>query len=222
MFYFLLIQQGRVDVSAGQNDYLRVPNLKEIRSLVFRDAVKPFIIFTHRLFPIAVVIGFPQDVVVIGKTSPVLYGGFNNSFLYGNFQMDFFLEFRKQSDYGFKPGYGSVIENEPEYLEGRWQEPGNQTNIPAFTTNANTPTNLNVSNATFIDASYIRLKNVSLSYRLSSNFLKQLSIKSLSVFLQGQNVLTFANNKTLDPEISGNTGAVPPLKSFVAGLKITL
>jgi TonB-linked SusC/RagA family outer membrane protein len=163
---------------------------------------------------------FPEDVVVLGKTSPVFYGGFNNTLSYKGFQFDLFFEFRKQNSQEFKPGYGSLIENEPTYILGRWKQPGDQTTIPKYSTI--TVNQLNASNASFGDASYLRVKNVALSYHIPLSILKQIHISAIQIFLQGENAWTFANKKRPDPEIDGSLGSIPPLKTFIAGLKVTL
>jgi TonB-linked SusC/RagA family outer membrane protein len=167
-------------------------------------------------------IQYPDDIITIGKTSPTLFGGFNNTFSYLGLQVSFFIEFRKQHGFGYTPGYGALLENEPAYILGRWQQPGGNSSIPRYTTSTNDLGNLNGSNATFIDASYIRVKNVEINYLLPASFTHKLNVKSLNLYLQGQNLLTFDNKKSFDPEISGNTGAIPPLRIFVAGLRLTL
>jgi TonB-linked SusC/RagA family outer membrane protein len=168
------------------------------------------------------VISPTTDAVIIGKTSPTFYGGFGNTVSYHGFKMDIFLEFRKQNSRLYQPAYGAGLENEPISILGRWQQVGDQTNVPRFTSIASNLTNLAGSSSTFGDASYLRVKNVSLSYNFSSSFIKKLNIKNLSLFLEGQNVLTFANNNKFDPEILGGLSGIPPLRTFVAGLKITL
>jgi TonB-linked SusC/RagA family outer membrane protein len=168
-------------------------------------------------------ISYPQDVEVLGKTSPLLYGGFGNSVSVHGLELDVFFEFRKQYAPEYAPGYGSATENEPTSILNRWQSPGNVTNIPKFTTDYSNIALLSGSSAQFGDDSYIRLKNISISYNLSPELLKKLDIKALKFFIEGENILTFTDkNRISDPEILASSGSVPPLKTFVAGLKITL
>jgi hypothetical protein len=52
------------------------------------------------------------------------------------------------------------------------------------------------------DGSFMRLKNVVLSYGLPSNVVSRLKINSLRVFVQGQNLITRTNYSGFDPEVS--------------------
>jgi hypothetical protein len=71
------------------------------------------------------------------------------------------------------------------------------------------------------DASYIRLKNIEIGYNFKVNSLKKIGVKSLRVFGNGYNILTFDNLKVLDPEEKGNSGGDYPLtKIFNVGLNI--
>lgn len=71
------------------------------------------------------------------------------------------------------------------------------------------------------DASYIRLKNIEIGYNFQMNLLKRIGIRSLRVFGNGYNILTFDKLKVLDPEEKGNSGGDYPLtKIFNLGLNI--
>jgi hypothetical protein len=76
----------------------------------------------------------------------------------------------------------------------------------------------NSSNATIVDASFIRVKNVAISYSLPSSWLKGIQTR---LYFQVQNAFTITNFQGLDPENStGST--LPPLKTFVFGADISL
>lgn len=66
------------------------------------------------------------------------------------------------------------------------------------------------------DASYVRLKNVSLTYQVPL----KLSQTSCKIMLQGQNLMTFTKFKDGDPEFS-TYGFLPPLKVVSAGVQLT-
>lgn len=165
------------------------------------------------------VISFPADVIVAGKTSPYFFGGFDNEFSYKGFQLSILLEFVKRDYRGYTPALGSSATNDPVFVLNRWQKPGDITNIPAATINSGNLANYYLSQ--FSDASYIRFKNLSVSYNLKTSLLKPLHFKSLRIFVQGENLFVIANQNRFDPEIS-NTGAFPPLKTLTAGFKLTL
>ena len=163
---------------------------------------------------------FPADIVVAGKTSPDLYGGFGNNLSYKNFSLDLFFEFTKRSYPAYTPVLGSSIANDPEFVTSRWQQPGDISNIPRATLNSSNLSNYYLSQ--FGDASYIRLKNVSLSYNLKSSLFKRLPFKALNVSINGENVWLLANKDRFDPEISNASAAFPPLETWTVGIKITL
>lgn len=169
-----------------------------------------------------------NDFVVLGKTMPSYYGGFQNSFTYKNFQLDFLLQFVKQEGPGVNYGYMSnplgVMKNKDITALDRWTKEGDQTNVPrASLTSGNAAYDAyrnyyRLSSAVWENASFVRLKNVFLSYDLTS-LVQQWKIQKLAVYMQGQNLLTFTDYKGMDPETQGTV--LPPLKTFTAGLQLT-
>jgi len=164
-------------------------------------------------------LSFAADAVVAGKTSPDLFGGFNNSFSYKGIQLDVFFEFVKRSLPGYYPALGTSALNDPVFVLNRWEKPGDVTSIPGATTNAS---NFEFSTAEFSDASYVRLKNLALSYNIKSSLLQQWNFKEIKIFIQGENLFVLANDKRFDPEISSSTGQIPPLRTLTVGFKLTL
>ncbi|HWW40891.1 SusC/RagA family TonB-linked outer membrane protein [Pedobacter sp.] len=170
------------------------------------------------------------DANVLLDLAPKFYGGFSNSFSYKGFQLDFLFSFVKQigqnQGFGFytpSDGYGKG--NQLVSLLDRWQRPGDISSIQRYTTNRSDVTqawrNAVNSDATWADASYIRLKNVSLSWQLPENWSKHANLQNCSLFVQGQNLWTFTRYKGLDPETKGST-TLPPLRVVTIGLKVTL
>lgn len=171
----------------------------------------------------------PDDYVVLGKTDPVFYGGFQNSLTYKDFQLSFLFQFVKQDgpqlNYGYlSTSYGSMANKDLSALN-RWQQPGDVTNIPGASRTPGSPTYDNytsfyrLSDAQWGDASYIRLKNISLTYDLA-RFTKKWKVPACSVYFQAQNVFTITKYKGFDPETQGY--ALPPLKTFTAGIRFSL
>lgn len=89
---------------------------------------------------------------------------------------------------------------------------------------AETSEGWNSSNSTLWlrDASYVRLKELTLGYTFSqNNFFRKLGINSLEVFFTGYNLLTFSPMKFEDPEtVANNRGEYPLVKTFNLGLNI--
>jgi len=166
------------------------------------------------------------DRVPIGSINPKFYGGLQNSLSYKAWSLDFFFQFAKQEgpllNYGtLSTAYGSRINKDVTALD-RWTTPGQQTSIPvatAGTTAANTAyNNWRISDANWGDASYIRLKNVSLRYDLGS-LLKNTKVRNMSVYMQGQNLFTITNYDGFDPETKGVV--LPPLTVYTLGLQVS-
>lgn len=158
----------------------------------------------------------------IGDSNPRYYGGLGNAFRYKQFGLEVFFQGVKHSLRGGATIPGSLT-NYFEQANNRWQSHNTQTNVPVPTTLTGNNFYYDYSSANFIDASYIRLKNISFSYALPSNWLKKRNINQLRVYLQGQNLMTFWNKNSpfYDPE-SGASSNIPPLRSFVLGVQFTL
>ncbi|MFT3746891.1 MAG: TonB-dependent receptor [Agriterribacter sp.] len=80
--------------------------------------------------------------------------------------------------------------------------------IPGYypSTRRDGTTNYWASDFWLLNAQYLRLKSVELGYTLPAQVLKRAGIKSLRVFANGFNVLTWSNmNKVVDPEHTSNT-----------------
>ncbi|RYY54212.1 MAG: SusC/RagA family TonB-linked outer membrane protein [Chitinophagaceae bacterium] len=166
-----------------------------------------------------------NDYVVLGKTMPDFYGGLRNTFTYKGFAFDFLFQFVKQEgpslNYGYlSSAYGTLNNNKDVSALNRWRKPGDITNIPRATTTAG---NIDYdpyrrSSAMWGDASYIRLRNLSLRYNLSS-LTRKWNVPNISVYVLGQNLLTITDYDGFDPETRGLS--MPPVKTITAGLQIT-
>jgi len=97
----------------------------------------------------------------------------------------------------------------------RWEKPGDIATHPrAYYGGVNANKN---SSRYLEDASYIRLRNVTLSYRLPKAATDVLKVKNASVYISGDNLITISDWSGMDPE----TGALYPLsKKIMAGVKI--
>lgn len=74
------------------------------------------------------------------------------------------------------------------------------------------------------DASFLRMKNITLSYALPKSVLASTKvINEASVYVTGRNLLTFTGYKGQDPEVDANltTGAYPNTKQVAVGLNVT-
>ncbi len=168
------------------------------------------------------------DNTVLVNTSPIYYGGINNSFFYKSFELSFFIQYVKQTAAGnfvfnFVPGdFNGGTGNQPADVLNRWQKPGDVKPIEKYNQDQSlflSTAYYGNSDAAFGDASYMRLKNVSLSYKLDPSFLRRINIQSFKIFLLGQNLFTITKFQGLDPETQSN-GVLPPLRTLTAGIEV--
>ena len=103
-------------------------------------------------------------------------------------------------------------------LYDRWKEPGDITSIPRHGEITEFDSRL------LEDASFLRLKNLTLSYNFDRKFIqKSKIIKNLRIYGQGQNLLTFTKFQGMDPESTANVyqAAYPMTRQFSAGVEVT-
>jgi hypothetical protein len=140
-----------------------------------------------------------------------------------------FIQFTKQTGTNYlkelstyQPGN---LSNQPVLVLDRWQAPGDMAPIQRFTPlNSSAAavmarTLLPLSNASYSDASFARLKNVSLSYELPAKLVRKLKLREAKVFANAENLLTVTKYRGSDPETQ-NFYRLPPLKTIVAGIQL--
>ena len=154
--------------------------------------------------------------------APQYYGGLGNSLSWGDLSLDFFLQFKKQRAYNTlrfqsTPGFRG---NVPIELFDRWQEPGDVTDIQRAYSGLAPTGGLGEfqqeSNAAVSDASFVRLRNIALNYKIP----KLENGLDVNVYLQGQNLWTLTNYRGPDPEQPSNT-RLPPLRQISLGLQLS-
>lgn len=162
------------------------------------------------------------DYTTVNANLPISYGGIENSFRYKQFQLDFLFQYVNQiaSNYFGQNPPGTVFNNQPVEVLNRWKNPGDLTSTQRFSTQSFTLwSNFTQSDAAYSkDASFLRLKNLSLSYSLSENVMHKIHIRSMRIFAQGQNLFAITRFKGLDPE-TGNL-VLPPLRVVTIGLQV--
>ncbi|HVY74893.1 MAG TPA: SusC/RagA family TonB-linked outer membrane protein [Puia sp.] len=163
----------------------------------------------------------PKDYQIIGKTIPEFYGGLSNDLKYKNFELSFLFQFVDQQ--GWAPTwYPGLYYSTPVHALQAWQKPGDITDVPV-------PTKVNYSayfpfvssDRFWVDASYVRLKNISLSYSLPQSLVTKWHISECTVFLIGQNLLTITSYPGSDPEMPGQLLVVPSLRVITGGIHLT-
>lgn len=166
-------------------------------------------------------ISFPVDRQTVVDLNPEFFGGLQNQFGYKRWTLDFLFQFVKQRNSAFTLGNAGTMVNQPVALINSWQNTGDNAQYQVYTIGVNQQAvraqSLNTtSDAGIVDASFIRLKNISLTYDLPLH-LKQ---SQCQLSIQAQNLLTITPYQGGDPEF-GTIGYLPPLRMITAGIQLT-
>lgn len=179
------------------------------------------------------------DDIYMDNAVPDIYLGLGNTFFYKNFDLDIFLygQFGVKK-YNYSYAWASAIElastnpaNSNEYAYTIWNSQtnpnGTRPGIAASKTVSlpgSAPTNLDVQ-----DASFIRVRNITLGYNFDRGQLGSLGnfISTIRLFVDLQNPLLFTKYDGFDPEINtgGNSAKgkaeYPQVRTYSLGAKIT-
>jgi TonB-dependent starch-binding outer membrane protein SusC len=171
------------------------------------------------------------DNTSLVNTNPKFYGGFQNRIEYKGISLDFHFQFVKQTGSNFikyNDSYSTpgVFQNQPSYVLNRWQKPGDIKPYEQFSQNysgaAYNATQYVVnSDFAYSDASFIRLRNLALSYTLSPNWVHRAHLQDVRIKIQGENLLTITKYRGNDPE-SQNYFGLPPIRVLTAGIQVNL
>lgn len=167
------------------------------------------------------------------NTAPKWYGGIQNNLRYKDIQLDFLLQLVNQIGPNILFGNGTSVatpgslskgaSNQPVTVLDRWRIAGDNASIKKFsskTSDVNAQLAYS-SDARYSDASFARIKNVSLSWQLPAEWLKKSGIQGSKFFIQVQNLLTITSYKGLDPE-NQSISSLPPLRVVMLGIQLVL
>jgi TonB-linked SusC/RagA family outer membrane protein len=170
------------------------------------------------------------DLQPIVDLSPQFTGGLGNSISYKGWNLYFFFQFAKQTGLNYLGGLyhanrlPGTLGNLPVQVLDHWKNPGDISNIERATVGdtdaVNAADKFAQSSGAFSDASYIRLKTLSLDYTLTFRYLKNFGVRSCRVFISSQNLLTMTGYKVGDPETPGNLFVFPLQRTISCGLSL--
>ncbi|WP_160139624.1 SusC/RagA family TonB-linked outer membrane protein [Chryseobacterium sp. c4a] len=166
-------------------------------------------------------ISSPDDNQVIENIGVRYFGGWTNSLRYKDWALSFLFQFSKQKNRNYNyiiPSPG-IMNNLPVEALNVWSPDNPDGLYQPYKPNA-MPNHSQFQNstATVSDASFIRLKNVELAYTIP---IRESVFKSVRVYFQGQNLITWTKYFGIDPEFQV-IGFLPPLKTFSFGLQCNL
>lgn len=176
------------------------------------------------------------DRTIIGNPHPDFNYGINLGVGFKNFDLTVFGQgvhgnqifnyVRYWTDFNVFQGNRSK-----DMLYNSWKKPGDNAKLPRL--NSGDATSQQVSSYFLENGSYLRMKNIQLTYTFPSAWLKKVRLGSAQVYIQGQNLLTITKYTGLDPDInlrrSGENnqdthmgvdeGSYPVAKSYLVGLR---
>ncbi|WP_026769139.1 TonB-dependent receptor [Asinibacterium sp. OR53] len=177
------------------------------------------------------------DRTILGSPHPDFTYGLNLNFGYKNWDLTVFGQgsqgnkifnyVRYWTDFNTFQGNRSK-----DILYNSWKKQGDIAKLPRL--NSGDATSQQVSSYFIEDGSYMRIKNIQLTYTIPSSWLKRVGLTSGQIYIQGQNLFTITKYTGLDPDInlrtSGNDnqdihmgideGAYPVAKSYLVGVRI--
>ncbi|WP_188931314.1 SusC/RagA family TonB-linked outer membrane protein [Puia dinghuensis] len=174
---------------------------------------------------------YPYFNAIIANAAPSYFGGFTQEFSYKNFDLDLYFTFSEGGKLFWGEDGNSMAftgtSNAGVSMLGRWTPSNPNATRPRLVLNDGIiyASNLNVYNA-----SYVKLRTVTLNYRFnSSSWFQGKGFRSASIFASATNVFTITKYPGPNPEVSDDaysTGGgyfdvsnFPPLRTFSLGIK---
>jgi hypothetical protein len=157
------------------------------------------------------------------ETNILLDGGFGTDLRYKGFQMNLFFTIRQNpfvisSVYNGVPGeYG----NQSTDVLNRWQKPGDAAKFARFTTQPQASYgNFSSSDGGYSNGSYIRLRNLSISYDMPAKWINMVKLQSFKIYFRGENLFVLTKYDGVDPDVP-TLGVLPPAKLFTGGIQVS-
>jgi TonB-linked SusC/RagA family outer membrane protein len=163
-----------------------------------------------------------DDRVIIGQQDPKVLWGMTNSFSFNNFKLDVFMH----GVHGVTR-HNTLMTDDDTFSQARRRTINKNYWTP------DNPTNDWVANVIdaermggiigryYENASFIRIKDISLSYDFPLAMIDRLKMNRLRLYVTGRNLLTFTKWSGLDPELSSQV-ATPLQNEFVFGINLGL
>lgn len=175
-----------------------------------------------------------DDQTYIGSPWPDYQGGWTNSVSIAGFDASIFTQFSLGGDVyngnrEYTDGYGTFIDNNSGRARDRWT-PENPSTTEARATWNDSNDNVRSSSRFVEDGSYVRIKNAVLGYNIPENFAGRMGLRTMRVYVQGQNLVTWTDYSGFDPEVNFNGAAaitrgidfytLPQARTLTVGLNV--
>ncbi|MDN3593436.1 SusC/RagA family TonB-linked outer membrane protein [Zunongwangia endophytica] len=171
-----------------------------------------------------------DDRQIIGDATPDFFGGITNNFSYKNFSLSVFFQFSYGNDIYSEINHqrNSVVRYNNLSTDAlyRWREQGDVTDFPKPVRDDPLQSDSRIQSRWVEDGSYLKLKNVNLSYALPQEFTSKLGLSKFAVYLTGTNLITWTKYTGFDPDVNSysglrsgvDEGSYPQSRTFILGL----
>jgi hypothetical protein len=161
----------------------------------------------------------PDDRMIVGSPHPDYWGGLTNTFSFKGFDLRTFVQFSQGAEiYNAVRAYAddgvwSLGDNKFRHVLRRWQQPGDITDVPRMSWDG--VSLAYISSSRWIeDASYIRLQEVTLGYRLPARFAGLANMADARIFVSGRNLKTWSDYMGFNPEAnSAGSGSLTTIQN---------
>ncbi len=149
-----------------------------------------------------------SDRQFLGNAQPLWDLGWNNMFTYKKWSLSFNMYARwggkiyNKFMHSYASWGGNLHNQHPDYVRTGWKYPGQITDW-YWISNDRNYNYRELSSAFLEDGSFIRLRNIRLSYQLSNQWAGKVGLKNAMLYVYGNNLLTWTNYTGYDPEIGG-------------------
>ena len=145
------------------------------------------------------------DQQIIGSAQPKYYGGITNTFRFKGLDLNILFQYNignqiYNSSRSYTEGMSTAYSADVSVLN-RWTPTNTNTDIPRAAY-GDPNTNSRTSTRFLEDGSYGRFKTVTLGYTIPTAVISKIHARSLRVYVQAQNLVTFTKYKGLDPEVN--------------------
>ena len=150
-----------------------------------------------------------DDRTIVGSPHPRYFGGFSNTLGWMGFEARAFLQFSQGAQVFnairiFADDGGYYFDNKlRDSYEKRWQKPGDIAEQPRLSYDGVSGAR-DVSSRFVEDASYVRLQEITLSYRLPISLVRGTRMDEARVFVSGRNLKTWTDYTGFNPDVNSN------------------
>lgn len=169
------------------------------------------------------------DRVILGDPYPEFTGGLSLNMEYSGF--DFYMQWSTslgQDVWDATRRYDLNGTNYTTSYLNRWTGEGSTNSFPRVTAVDNNKNMSTPSDFFLKDASFARMRTITLGYTLPKSITNSLKIRKLRVYVSAENLITITNYDGLDPEIGGNVfengidrGIYPQARTVLGGVNVT-